>query len=92
MHGDVHEWNALQSADGFKLVDPDGLLAEAEYDLGVLMREDSLDLMDGDPQERARMLAARCHKDGTAVWEWGGAERVSTVLLLTRLDLQPIGR
>ena len=41
MHGDVHQWNALQAAGGgFKLVDPDGLLAEAEYDLGILMRED----------------------------------------------------
>jgi len=38
VHGDVHQWNVLEApADveqGFKLVDPDGLLAEAEYDLG----------------------------------------------------------
>ncbi len=41
VHGDVHEWNALQApGGGFKLVDPDGLLAEPEYDLGVVMRED----------------------------------------------------
>jgi streptomycin 6-kinase len=40
VHGDVHKWNALQADAGFKLVDPDGLLAEPEYDLGVLMRED----------------------------------------------------
>jgi streptomycin 6-kinase len=32
VHGDVHEWNALEAAEGFKLVDPDGLLAEPEYD------------------------------------------------------------
>lgn len=49
VHGDVHQWNALQADDGFKLVDPDGLLAEAEYDLGVLMREDPLELLKGDP-------------------------------------------
>jgi GNAT superfamily N-acetyltransferase len=36
-------WNALQSGDTFKLVDPDGLLTEADYDLGVLMREDPVD-------------------------------------------------
>jgi streptomycin 6-kinase len=30
VHGDVHQWNALRSDSGeFKLVDPDGLLAEA---------------------------------------------------------------
>ncbi|HTT87412.1 MAG TPA: aminoglycoside phosphotransferase family protein, partial [Acidimicrobiales bacterium] len=33
VHGDVHQWNALESGDDFRLVDPDGLLAEAEYDL-----------------------------------------------------------
>ena len=38
VHGDVHQLNALQHDGGFKLIDPDGLLAEAEYDLGVLMR------------------------------------------------------
>ena len=54
VHGDVHQWNALRAGAGFKLVDPDGLLAEAEYDLGVLMREDPLELMHGDPRERSR--------------------------------------
>jgi streptomycin 6-kinase len=29
VHGDVHQLNALESDSGFKLVDPDGLLAEA---------------------------------------------------------------
>ena len=36
VHGDVHQLNALQDDGGFKLIDPDGLLAEAEHDLGVL--------------------------------------------------------
>jgi streptomycin 6-kinase len=40
VHGDVHQWNALQAGAGLKLVDPDGLLADAEYDLGIIMRED----------------------------------------------------
>lgn len=35
-HGDLHELNALQAEDGtFKLVDPEGVVAEPEYDLGV---------------------------------------------------------
>jgi streptomycin 6-kinase len=93
MHGDVHQWNALQSAGGgFKLVDPDGLVAEAEYDLGVLMREDPQELLHGDPHERARWLAARCGLDATAIWEWGVAERVATGLSLTQIELQPVGR
>ena len=92
VHGDVHEWNALEAREGFKLVDPDGLLAEAEYDMGVLMREDPLELLHGDAHERARWLAVRCGLDATAIWEWGVVERVSTGLLCTKIDLQPVGR
>ena len=92
VHGDVHQWNVLEAGTGFKLVDPDGLLAEAEYDLGVVMREDPVELRHGDPHERARWLAHRCGLDAAAIWEWGVAERVSTGLLCTRIGLQPVGR
>ncbi len=97
VHGDVHQWNALEAGaavegGGFTLVDPDGLLAEAEYDLGVLMREDPVELRYADPRERARWLARRCGLDATAIWEWGVAERVSTGLLCTSIGLQPVGR
>ena len=92
VHGDVHQWNALEAGDGFKLVDPDGLLAEREYDLGIIMREDPVELMHGDPFARARALAARTGADATAIWEWGVVERVSTGLLCTEIDLQPVGR
>jgi streptomycin 6-kinase len=90
VHGDVHQWNALEAGGGeFKLVDPDGLLAEPEYDLGILMREDPLE---GDLHERARRLARRTGLDETAIWEWGVVERVSTGLLGTRVGLQPVAR
>ncbi|HEY6836109.1 MAG TPA: aminoglycoside phosphotransferase family protein [Gaiellaceae bacterium] len=89
VHGDVHQWNALEAAEGFKLVDPDGLLAEPEYDLGIIMREDPLE---GDLRERARWLAETTGLDEQAIWEWGVVERVSTGLLATRVGLQPIGR
>jgi streptomycin 6-kinase len=92
VHGDVHQWNALQAADGFKLVDPDGLLAEPEYDLGIIMREDPLDILDNDPHERSRWLAARTGLDATSIWEWGVVERVSTGLLGTKVGLQPVSR
>jgi streptomycin 6-kinase len=91
VHGDVHQWNALESGDGFTLVDPDGLLAEPEYDLGVIMREDPVELLREGPERRARWLAARTQLDATAVWEWGVAERVSTGLLATSIGLQPVG-
>ncbi|MGI9017655.1 MAG: aminoglycoside phosphotransferase family protein [Euzebya sp.] len=91
VHGDVQQWNVLRSEDDYKLIDPDALLAEAEYDLGVMMREDPLDLLAGDPWRRARWLARRCQLDATAIWEWGVVERVSTGLLATKIGLQPDG-
>lgn len=92
VHGDVHQWNAMEAPGGFKLVDPDGLLAEPEYDLGIIMREDPLEILDEDPRERARWLAARTGLDATSIWEWGVVERVSTGLLGTRVGLQPVAR
>ncbi len=92
VHGDVHEWNALEAGGGFKLVDPDGLLAEAEYDMGIVMREDPVELMHGDPRQRARWLARRTGLDAAAIWEWGVVERVSTGLLGTGIGLQPVAR
>jgi len=92
VHGDVHQWNALWSGTEFVLIDPDGLEAEPEYDLGVMMREDPVELMEGDPADRARQLAQWTGLDARAIWEWGVAERVSTGLLATRIGLQPVGR
>lgn len=92
IHGDVHQLNALQSDGGFKLIDPLGLLAEREYDLGVLMRGDPVELIAGDPLERARWLAGRTGVDPVAVCEWGAIERMSSGLLCTQIDLQPLGR
>lgn len=89
VHGDVHQWNALEAADEFKLVDSDGLLAEPEFDLGIIMREDPLE---GDLRERALRLADRTGLDAKAIWEWGVVERVSTGLLGTRVGLQPVAR
>jgi streptomycin 6-kinase len=91
VHGDIHQWNALRGPDGFRLVDPDGLLADPEYDLGILMREDPVELLAGDPRDRSRWLAARTGTEEVRIWEWGVVERVSTGLLATAINLQPLG-
>ena len=75
--------------DGCRLVDPDGYLAEPEYDLGVLMREDPEDLLARDPRDRSRWLAHRCGLDETAIWEWGVVSRLETGLVGTQVGLQP---
>jgi streptomycin 6-kinase len=93
VHGDAHAWNTLQdlSAPGeYRLVDPDGLFAEPEYDLGISMREYSDPLLAGDPlklgRQRARFLARQSGRDAQRIWEWGYVERVSTGLLLVKVD------
>lgn len=103
VHGDVHQWNALRSGErgggasaSYKLADPEGLLAEPECDLGVVMREDPEELLRGDVgrrcAERAHRLAGHTGLDPVAIDEWGVVERMSTGLLLTKIGQQPIAR
>jgi streptomycin 6-kinase len=91
VHGDVQQCNALQAGDSFKLVDPDGLVAEAEYDFGVILREDPDEPGAADTAATARWMAARHGLDAGAIWEWGVVERVSTGLVATKIGLQPAG-
>lgn len=92
VHGDVHQWNALDDLNGgWKLVDPDGLVAEPAYDLGILMREDPVELLRDGPVQRARWLADRTGVDADPIWEWGLIERVSTGLMCLDIGLSSVG-
>ena len=88
VHGDAHQWNTLQAGDGvYKLVDPDGLRADREYDLGISLRE-----VIGTPEQGrvwCHQLANLTATDATAIWEWGLVERVSTGLLCVKHEMQP---
>jgi streptomycin 6-kinase len=92
LHGDPHEDNALADPlepGGYRFVDPDGLVAEPAYDLSVLMRGWTEELLAGDPLaaglERCARLAELTGAPMGAIWEWGLVERVSTGLLLAKL-------
>jgi streptomycin 6-kinase len=88
-HGDVHQLNALQAEDGsFKLIDPDGVRAEPEYDLGVIVR---CDPGEDDLHRRTDRLADRTGCDRDAIWEWGVAHRLSSALYCRQIDFQPFG-
>lgn len=88
-HGDLHELNALQAEIGrFRLIDPEGVMAEPEYDLGVLLRNAP---GEDDLHARADWLAAETGRDRTAIWEWGTAERVLSGLWCRVVDHQPHG-
>jgi len=99
VHGDVHNGNVLQDPArpqrAYKLIDPDGLVAEPAYDLGVLMREwpdewESEPLMNG--RRRCRFLAGLTGADPRAIWEWGIIQAVATGLLLLRIGEPEAGR
>lgn len=92
VHGDIHEFNALQAGDSYKLIDPDGLLAEPEYDLGVIARQEPAESLLADPLGLARRLAGLTGRDATAIHEWAAAERLSTAFVCTGMDFQPLGR
>jgi streptomycin 6-kinase len=89
-HGDIHSGNALQAGDGFKLIDPDGLIAEPEYDLGVILR--AAPVRPGDTRALAQRLATRGGCDAAATWEWAAGERLSTALVCLALGLGEYAR
>jgi streptomycin 6-kinase len=90
VHGDAHQWNTLEAGAGsYKLVDPDGLCADREYDLAIPIRE-----VIGTPQQGrlwCHLLAGLTDTDATAIWEWGFVERVSTGLLCVKHGIEPSG-
>jgi streptomycin 6-kinase len=103
VHGDAHSANTLASLDaamsapaGFKLVDPDGLFAERAYDLGILMRDWSGELLAGDAlrlgRERCAYLSRLTGEKPEAIWQWGFIERVSTGLFLMQTGQAIEGR
>lgn len=92
LHGDAHNNNMLQvpGTQAYKFIDPDGLLYEKAYDLGVMMREWPDDYA-GDPlrlgRERCEYLSALTGVDAQAIWAWGFVQMTATGLLLLQIGL-----
>ena len=97
LHGDAHNNNTLQTLDGqgFRLIDPDGIFYEKEYDLGVLMREWPEEYRHdpvGEGRRRCAMLSRLTGADEQGVWEWGFLQTVSTSLILLQIGQEPLAR
>jgi streptomycin 6-kinase len=91
-HGDAHEWNTLQAADGgFRLVDPDGAFAERAFDLAIPMREWGAVLPQGDlfalAAARCGLLSQLTGVEAQPIWEWSLLQCVSNGLLLLKIGL-----
>lgn len=98
VHGDAHSGNILQdmteSQPSFKLIDPDGLIAEPAYDLGILMREglDNLSINSlENGRKRCMLLNEITGVNNQAIWEWGFIQSVSTGLLLIKIGQEEMG-
>ena len=102
LHGDPHPANALRvlapragAETGWAFVDPDGLVGDPAYDVGVVLRDWTGRLRGGDPRRVLRgyteRLAARTGVDPDAAWEWALLERVSTGLYVLGLGSRRLG-
>lgn len=103
-HGDPHPGNLLAvgaprpgAETGYVFVDPDGLLCDPGYDLGVAMSGwQELVLRADQPvalvRGWSRRLAAATGVDEETVWEWAFVERVTSGLFLMSHGHQDEGR
>lgn len=94
-HGDPHPGNLLAidtprpgAESGYVFVDPDGILCDPAYDLGVAMSGWQDHILRADhPTALVRTwstrLATATGLDDQAVWEWAFVERVTSGLYLT---------
>ena len=97
LHGDAHNNNLLRTLDGrgFKLIDPDGLVYERAYDLGVLMREWPEEYR-AAPRSAFRARAARLEAltgvPARDIRVWGYLQTVSTALVLLQIGQAALGK
>lgn len=96
VHGDAHNNNMLKvlDSDGYKFIDPDGMIFEKAYDLGVLMREwpeefEAEPLKNG--KARAEFLSRLTGVDTRDIWEWGFLQMVATGLIELQINELELG-
>lgn len=97
LHGDTHANNTLKEllGESFKLTDPDGIIYEKAYDLGILLREwieeYELGLLKKG-KERCRYLSRLTGISEKAIWEWGYLQTVSAAFVLLQIGQKETGR
>ena len=79
LHGDLHHYNILSGRGGWLAIDPKGLVGEAAYETGALLRNEWGPDMTALPQRTARrvaILAEVLNQDRQRIIGWGIAQAV----------------
>lgn len=90
VHGDAHNNNMLRvpGTDEYLFIDPDGLVFEKSYDVGVLMREwpdEYLSDPVGEGRARCRFLSDITGVPDRDIWQWGFLQMTATALILIQI-------
>ncbi len=91
-HGDLHDANALVFGAGYKLIDPVGVWAEPEFDLGIVMRLDPDSSIESGDDERLEAVAALADADVESIRDWLAIQRVSNGLFSLQAGATDWGR
>lgn len=96
VHGDAHNNNMLRvpGTEEYKFIDPDGIIFEKSYDLGVLMREWPGEFEKDVPAEVARrseFLSSLTGVNSRDIRDWGLLQMTATALVLLQIGQNELG-
>ena len=96
VHGDAHNNNMLRvsGTEEYKFIDPDGIVFEKSYDLGVLMREWPDEFEEDVPAEvvkRSEFLSELTGVDSRDIRDWGFLQMTATALVLLQIGQDELG-
>lgn len=96
VHGDAHNNNMLRvpGTEEYKFIDPDGMVFEKSYDLGVLMREWPDEFEKDVPAEvmkRSEFLSRLTGVDSRDICDWGLLQMTATALVLLQIGQNELG-
>lgn len=81
IHGDLHHYNILADGQGWRAIDPQGVIAEAEFECGALLRNpihrlNDMPNLDHTMERRVAILAESLGFDRIRIAAWGLAQVV----------------
>lgn len=79
LHGDLHHFNILQHGDRWLAIDPKGVVGEAEYEIGALLRNPSVERLAGPDavglqRRRIEVLSEELGYDKRRIRDWAVAQ------------------